>query len=235
MARRKLKQITGIFTAFVGVSTFAATAANNNTVTASITTALSTAGRGGTSVPLQISGTVDTKGVVTTSTKNRVEIYKTSDGSKLADLAGNEVYGRLTEAAGAYTLSYFTNVAGVETAFVMTAGNIDFEFEYRFEISELPEDFAVGIKSRRVKDDVAGGSGAPYSEILTPTALNTLPALAKTPIGISTLKLFVNGDVLNSQLGEFTLAAKTITLVPASVGYPIDTTDAVVAYYHTFE
>lgn len=65
------------------------------------------------------------KGVVVTFPYNRVNIRQLSNagaGDQLLDLLGNEVYGRITESAGTWTLSYYVDLDGIQTAYTMTAG-----------------------------------------------------------------------------------------------------------------
>lgn len=66
------------------------------------------------------------KGVVVSSPYNEVVIKRltgSESDSHLEDSNGNVVFGRLTHAAGVWTLSFFTDVSGTETAYTMTAGD----------------------------------------------------------------------------------------------------------------
>ena len=93
----KAKQISKLLAAQIRVAGFAASG-SSNVVTTPITSALSTAGDGGISVPLQVSASSGL-GVVTAAPNNRIEIYDATSKAKISS-AGFEVYGRLTEAAG---------------------------------------------------------------------------------------------------------------------------------------
>jgi hypothetical protein len=229
------KQVDKFLAAFIAVTAFVAGGANT-VVTAAVTTALSTAASGGGSVPLQVSSTELTEGVISSGTFNRVEIYANGSKLKLTDANGDEVYGRLTEASGVYTLTYFAVVAGVETAYTMPAStSIDFEFAYRYSFLNYPSTGAIGIQARRVSEDSGSGAGKPFAEKPTVTALNVLAALTKTPISVSILEVVVNGKSHDSFSGDFTLAGKTITWVPGTAGYSLETTDSVVCRYFTFE
>lgn len=55
-------------------------------------------------------------GVVTTGANNIVHIVDKNLLTFIEDVEGQRVYGRLTESAGVWTLSFYTNEAGVETA-----------------------------------------------------------------------------------------------------------------------
>jgi hypothetical protein len=61
-------------------------------------------------------GTSSVEGVVTTGQFNKVAIFKSLTGDSVEDAGGQKVFGRLTESSGTWTLSFYTNEAGVETA-----------------------------------------------------------------------------------------------------------------------
>lgn len=233
MALIQPKQITKFLSGYVRVSAFSATGASS-TVTTPVTTALSTAGEGGVSVPLQVFSSTQS-GVVTTGANNRVEIYDATNKLKIKDGSGNEVYGRLTQSAGVYTLTYYILSTGTETAYTaFSSTSIDFEFAYQFDFLTLPSAFAIGVKSRNVSDDPAGAAGGftPSEEAIAVTATNTLAALSFTPLA-SSLVLIVNGKTehcLDSP-APFTFSGTSITWSAANAGYALATTDKVVAVY----
>ena len=227
------KQIKKILAAPVRVNNVATGAAASKVVTSDLTTALGTAGDGGVSVPLQVSASLGL-GVITTTTANKVQIYDNTTKDKLSDGSGNELYGRITEAAGVYTLSFYSLVAGVETAYTFgTTTNIDFEFSYRFDFYRLPTDALVAIASRNVADDVNTRGGVFKMEVVTVTAQNTLQALSKTPIA-NTLKLQVRGKTEHCLSGGAVSAiGKTMNWSTVNAGYNLETTDEVIAEYFT--
>jgi hypothetical protein len=226
------KQINQPLYASVNITGFAFPAAATAVVTSALTTALASAGRGAVSVPLQV-GSATTQGVITSAGNNTVDVWLTSTKNPFADASGNEVFGRLTEAAGVYTLSLFSLVAGVETAFTSPAQNIDFQFSYCFAFDTLPEDALVRSSTKHVGDDPASVGFSWRLATLTPTALNTLPAL---PVAYNAgalggiFMLEVNGQTLVPADG-FSVSGTTVTLTPATIGFDITTTDAVRAVY----
>ena len=235
------KQIKKTLAALIRISAFSASG-TSTVVTTPLTSALATAGDGSVSVPLQVSAS-NGLGVATTGTSNRIEIYDATSKQKIAS-AGNEVYGRLTEATGIYTLSYYTlPLSGVETAYTFAASTpIDFEFVYRFDFSRFPVDGIVGITTRNVSQDAAGAGGGlvqtVFSEQLTVTAINTTSNLTKNPVNATTLWLEVNGQVIDSFGGgsaQFTVATKIVTWSAVNAGFPLETTDRVIARYATTE
>ena len=222
-------QIDQLLYAYVRVNGFTASSTSTNATTA-ITTAVSTAGKGGVAVPLQVAS-ASAVGVITTGSDNRVEIYDATTKQKISD-DSNEVYGRITESAGVYTLSYYTLVAGVETASTV-AQSIDFEFIYNFDFGRLPINALTAVKARNISDDPSSSSGSLFDEVLTVTALNTVSDLTKTPTG--TVKLFVNGQAVSSLTTAFTVVGKAITWNATNSGYALRTTFEVIASYNTLE
>ena len=231
------KQINKVMGAPIRVGAFAALG-TSNTVTSAITTALGTAGDGGVSVPLQIS-TSNGLGVVTTGANNRIEIYNATSKDKILSPNGEEVYGRLTESGGIYTLSYFTLPdTGVETAYSLPSTSIDFEFTYRFDFARLPTDAIVLTGVRNISNDPSGNAGKLFRERITVTGTNTLNNLTKTPTDSNLVVLIVNGisyDTFATAPFSVNLSTRVLTWSAANAGFSLETTDRVIAQYVTFE
>lgn len=228
MALVQSKQVKKFIDAYVGVTSFTASS-TSTVVTTAITTALSSAGSGSVSMPLQVASATQV-GVISTG-NNRVEIYDSATKEKLVS-SGLEVYGRLTQASGVYTLSYYVLNTGVETA-VTVATDIDFEFPYRFDFARVPSDFAISVKTKFVGEDPTGSGYSIIREIRNVTALNTLASLSKTPLyGV---ELIVNGVSELSVGTSFSVLGKAITWNPTNAGYALETTDTVIAVYETNE
>ena len=237
MSQFKLKQVTGVFGARLGSLNYNYPAAATSDITTTLTTLLSTAGRGGVPVPVQVSTGDNTVGVITTAPLNKILIRDNATQKPLADALGNEVYGRITEAAGVYSLALFVEIAGTETAYTPASPvAIDFYPHYRFEIEDLPANFAIATPVS-VTDDPSEVTTKQenFTELLTVTALNTVSNLTNTPDDLANLTLFVNGQAVDSLGGtNFTVAGLVITLIPAGIGYDIAPGDRVVASY-TYE
>lgn len=79
-------------------------------------------------------------GIVTTTPNNKVQIRASATQQPFeATPGGPDVYGRITEAGGVYTLSYFYDDNGVETAFTMpTDVGIDILYPESVDFSDLP-------------------------------------------------------------------------------------------------
>lgn len=238
MSRLHSSQIKRLFDSYLRIAAFSATG-TSDVVTTPITSLLSTAGDLGVTVPLQVStynsGT-QTEGLITTGTGNKVEIYDSTTKQKLDDNQGNEVYGRITESGGVYTLSYYSLIGGTETAFDIGSTTIDFEFAYRFEFHNLPVNFAIAIQSRNVDEDGGNNNGRLVVEILSVTSTNTISNLTYTPDLPSNVQITVNGKNEDTLSGSgLSIATKTLTWNAGTIGYNCLTSFRVVAQYTTLE
>lgn len=83
-------------------------------------------------------GGVAQLGVITVGANNRVWIIDASTETFLEDAEGQRVYGRITYLAGVWTLSFYTNEAGVETAYNLSSTNITVFFLEVFDQSSRP-------------------------------------------------------------------------------------------------
>jgi hypothetical protein len=59
-------------------------------------------------------------GVVVNDPYNKIIIRDSSNDTAYEDAQGNQVFGRLVEAAGVWTINFFVEIAGVETAYTFT-------------------------------------------------------------------------------------------------------------------
>lgn len=199
--------------------------ANNFSATAQLTTALATAGRSNSAVPLQ-TYIADTRQGVLAAGRNIVEIYNATTKQKITDASGNEVYGRID---ATWTVSLFSEIAGVETAYTLVAATtLDYAVPYIFTFDSLPEDALLGVKSTYVNDDPFASGGRVAFELLTVTALNTLSALTN-PYSNGVAEMYINGQMVSTLDGSFTLTggSTAVTWVPATAGYNLQTTDIV--------
>ncbi len=233
------KHVLKSLSAPVRINNFSANGATA-IVTSAITTALATAGEGSVSVPLQISSG-SAIGVITTGANNRVEVYSATSKQKIANGSNNEVYGRITESGGVYTLSFFTlPSSGSEAVHTFaSATSIDFEFNYRFDFARFPADGIISARSRNVSDDpfaIAGGGLTPRMEVLTVTSLNTINSLSFVPANTTTIALIVNGetfDTLGGAAAPFSVSGQAISWSAVNARMPLETTDRVIASYYS--
>lgn len=82
-------------------------------------------------------GDTSTEGVVTSPPQNKVVILD-ENGEFIEDGSGNRVYGRLTFAALVWTLSYFVNISGTETAYSLPAQDINVYFKKVYSQANRP-------------------------------------------------------------------------------------------------
>lgn len=83
-------------------------------------------------------GTSTQVGVVTSAPNNRCQVISTLTGTNVEDANGQRVYARLTEAVGVWTLSFYTNEAGVETAHTLSSQNITVLYREVFNAATRP-------------------------------------------------------------------------------------------------
>ncbi len=231
MSLIQAKQVNKKLSAPIEITGFTANGAND-IITTVITTALTTAGAGSVAVPLQVSSDDFTMGVATSGSICPIADATTKDP---IEEGGYAIYGRLTETAGVYTLTYFYDADGTETAHTFSGDtDIDFNFCYVFDFARFPTKALCAITSRSIRDDVTGEAGRPFDEILTPTGTNTLPALTNTPTATTPRFLLVNGKIENDLSGgAFSVSGVSVTWNATNAGYDIETTDSVVAFYWT--
>ena len=82
-------------------------------------------------------GDANTEGVITTAPNNYVSIVDSSLGEEIEDGSGRRVYARLTEAAGVWTLSFYVNIAGTETAYNLPSTDISIFYREVFGPTNL--------------------------------------------------------------------------------------------------
>lgn len=223
------KQIKKPLIGRMGITGFTA-AGTSNVVTTELTAAATADG-----VPVQV-GTSSTEGFITTGTNNKALIVDATSKAAI-EIDGNEVYGRITEAAAVYTLSYYTLVSGVETAATL-AQDIDFFPAYNYDLKNLPNDVLIRVRATSVGEDPSSQSGRPIrNEKLTVTGTNTFasPTLAYTPIDNS-VAIYINGKAETEGASEaFTRSGKDLTWDATDAKYDLETTDDVVVHYNTLE
>lgn len=97
------------------------------------------------------------EGIVTNAPHNRALIRKsggTDDGKPLF-ASGREVYGRVTKAGAVWTLSFYTNIAGVETAYNILSAT-DFKY-YPLQLESPMETPLVYPNLAKLMLDAGGG------------------------------------------------------------------------------
>lgn len=83
-------------------------------------------------------GTSTQAGVATTAPNNRVYVMDSLTETFIEDVGGQRVYGKLTYSAGVWTLAFYTNEAGTETAHNLASTNITIFFQEVFTLATLP-------------------------------------------------------------------------------------------------
>lgn len=83
-------------------------------------------------------GTTTSVGVITTAPNNKNMILDALTQTFIEDTEGQRVYGRITESAGTWTLSFFTNEGGTETPYNLASTNISVYFLEVFTLASVP-------------------------------------------------------------------------------------------------
>lgn len=83
-------------------------------------------------------GAAASLGVVTSAPYNKVQVFNSSTGDGLEDPQGQRVYGRITELFSVWTVSFYTNEAGVETSYTLPSSNITVYFLEVFNQNTRP-------------------------------------------------------------------------------------------------
>lgn len=131
-----------------------------------------------------------TAGVITTAPYNKVEIRDASTLTYIEDAQGQRVYGRITEALSVYTLTYYTNESGVETAHSLTSTNIIVFYTEVFTMGTRPtiNEDAGFLPSLDVTADVVDASLTQRGVVSTGTQ------------SFAGLKTFDDGIIINDYL-----------------------------------
>lgn len=232
------KQIVKFLLAPIRLNNLSVTGASQ-TITSPLTAALSTAGDGGVSVPLQPAG--NGVGVAVAAPHNRCKVYGAASEDTL--LANDlEIQARITESNGVYTLAFFTvSDTGTETTYSFPAATpIDVEFNYRFDFWRVPADAIVATTVRSIGNDPATTAPRRFSERLTIGTANAIPNLGRTPTSAAEVELIVNGLSYDSFGGSgaffsVNLDTRAITWSAANAGISIEPSDRVIARYLTIE
>ena len=220
------KQINKFLMAPLGLTSFTTSAASSDTtlfntaigstVTALALTVPSTTVGGPTAAGVSLTGVAP---IFVTGTKNR-----------LLDGGGNDVYALIGGAFGAYTATYFSNVAGVATAYTFVAAtNIDLEVPFIFAFADLPQNAIMAVTQRHVAPDPAVVTRI-QTDVLSPS---TSTALSRNWNG-QMFALNVNGQVIGANAasaGAVIVTANAITYNTVSLGYTVAATDLVTVTY----
>lgn len=125
------------------------------------------------------------EGVVVTAPQNKLILRQASGASEddsFFDGSGNLVYGRLTESSGVWTVSYFVNLAGVETPYSFPSP-VDVRWYYQELYNPLLNppvysEFAA-IPSDNATADVIQATTSEYGKVLlsstSPVAIGASP------------------------------------------------------------
>lgn len=190
-----------------------------------------------TDVSTQMSGKTNStgitvKGVVVTAPNNKIVIRQasgTNTDDEYKDAFGNIVYGRLTYSASVWTLSYYVEISGTETAYTFVSSDVRWYYQELFnpitdapvysEFASIPSDNATAdiitaTTSLQGKVQLSSSAGADIgSSGSAGTANATVANADHTHRGV----LSVNKNGATTLYGAVTLSGGTaITLTQTS-------------------
>lgn len=166
-------------------------------------------------------------GVVTSAPNNRCEIRNSSTLKAIDDGAGNLVYGRITESSGTWTLSYYSNVAGVETAYSFSSTNIKIYFPEVFtsltrptipqltgELSSVSGSGTAFTPKKPVFQSLLTGSGTfdiPYAFVVTSASATAGATYTNNSVTFTVFETISGATLLYATGNGDPLASGTLT------------------------
>lgn len=177
-----------------------------------------------------------TKGIDTT---HKCAVSNVHDGGSFTDGNGNGIFARMSFASSVWSVTFYSIVNGVETAYTIPAtAEID---------DQLSQTSSYSISIPVVTDDLCAPADVDLTgqntslpgevsvfrikaELLSVTALNTVSDLSITPADVATVMLIVNGlTVANVPSGMISVSGKVVTWNVSNLN--LVSTDRVVAHY----
>lgn len=184
-------------------------------------------------------------GVVVTAPNNKIVIRNSSNDAEYVDGTGNVVYGRLTKSGSVWTLSYYSEIVGTETAYTFSSSGVRWYYQELFnpmvtgipvysEFASIPSDSATAdvITATTTLQGKVSLSSAAAADVTTAGSAGTANASVananhahKGVFGVNTdgstnifgaVQFSGAGGSVSSQLGQIV----TITSPALSTGTP---------------
>lgn len=165
------------------------------------------------------------KGVVVDAPYNKIFIQN-GFGDKVVDASGNEVYGRLTYSSPTWTLSFYVNIAGTETAFSFTtSANISWYYQELF--NPIADDMVysefANIPSENATEDVLPSSETVAGKVFL---ANTAPPTIASTAAKGTSTRAAKEDHTHDGVTSVNGSKGAVTVNAATVGLTNVTDDA---------
>lgn len=171
------------------VSNFVASGSSDD-----ITAALATAASNDNVDVIASNGDGDSLGFLVTNPLNKVKLIDAVTKTLIGDDSLDEIYGRITESAGIYTISYYSLVGGVEAPASVNR-NIDLFPEYNFAFKDFPYDSNLRIFDRINNITPATISSASFT---TSSTINQLFDIVEIDATNSNIVITLGDIVANS-------------------------------------
>jgi hypothetical protein len=170
-------------------------------------------------------------GVFTTAPTNKVVLISDLTGSVIDDGAGNSVYGRIN---GAFNCSFFTVLAGVETAYTVLAGNpavgatVSVVYAESVQLKDIAATDVVNGLDAIDETDADPNAHSEKSENIT-VGSNGQTAFTLTSVPkAASVKIFINGQLETT----FTHVGVSTSVTWLNTDYALETTDTFRAVYN---
>lgn len=218
MSQVRAKQIQKYICAFIPFDdgTISATGLSDD-VSDAIEIALLTAGDGGEPVPFQTAIFTTRQGVATTTSLNRARLYNATSKRDYINTNGDVVYGRITEATGVYTITYYylDKTTGTETAYnFVSSVSLTFDFVYLFDFLNLPKDIGVDpLLPLSSEPPITAGTTSQYFR-----GDKTFQTLDKTAVGLANVDNTSDVNKPVSTATQSALNAKEPTIAAGTTG-----------------
>lgn len=199
---------------FVALSGFSTAGGVSDNVSTPLAELLANATRQSTALPLQaavLTSGSEAEGVVTSVPYNKIILRDVND-KHIQDGSGNDVFGRISVSGAVWTVSYFSLIAGAETAYSMPASTVlTMLIPCIFSLYHYPYPSDLVVLDLSVDSETSLVGKRPFTASLPVTIANTLPPLPQPSIGA--VMLAVNGVIYCSldTNPAFTVSGNTVT------------------------
>jgi hypothetical protein len=158
-------------------------------------------------------GATAAAGVITSAPNNRVIIQDKETEDNIEDAEGQKVYGRITESGGTWTLSFYTNEAGVETAHSLSSQNIRVFFREVFTAETRPTipSSLANMPSMDFTADIIDASSTQRGVVNLLTQSFTGIKHFVNKITVVLQKLSISNDITSSYWGDTVFAFFGVT------------------------
>lgn len=177
---------------------------------------------------------IDGVGVPTSSPYNYVSLRNADTGKDITDKQGVQVFGRLTESAGVWTITFFkSDGSGGEAEHTFSdepivGTDVTIRFGEVKQIKDInPLSVVMGLDTVD-ESDIDPNSHRPFAEQINAVNNQTTIPLGHKPKFPSAVSLLINGVNVAAHIG---VSESTLTFDAAGIGYALESDDVIMAIY----